>query len=626
MSFLLASTFWWGLFALLPVIVVLYLLKLKRRRVVVPSTLLWRRATQDLVANAPFQKLRNNLLMWLQLLLLALLILAFLRPTFKLNDLSGTTLVLLIDQSASMATKEEGGGTRLDLAKERAREAITSLSARDEAIVVAFSDRAAIVQTLTSDKSALRTAVDSIATLDAGSSLAEATQILQSLTTRVDDQGIRIPRDDTRAMLISDGVVTDLGGLVDVNNLEYVRVGESVDNVGLASVDVRESFGETKQVEIFASVANASDDERQVLVELQRNGEVLDIKSVTVPPAEVRSVVFNPDDDISGLVTLRIDGEDALAADNVARAVVAPPTELRTLIVSNGNFFLEEMLRNDPRVTVSTMRPADYAARDDFDLTIFDGHSPAEIRPINSVFVNALPPIPGFAMAGEPVERPEIIDWNRVHPLMRFANFENVLVGRAMRFTMPTGSVPLVEAVETPLIACYETDTSKTVVIGFDLFKSYWPLDVSFPIFWANVLDHMGRAGASATRPAYRTGEAIALIPPREAASAKVTTPDGRTLDYSFDAVATAFLTETFHAGVYEVAFDKGGTRRLALNIGREGESLIAPREALTLEGTTIARATGDVRVNREVWHWFVLAALGFLMLEWGLYCRRTFM
>lgn len=622
----LANPWWAGLFALLPIIVVLYLLKLKRRRVVIPSTLLWRRATQDLVANAPFQKLRNNLLMWLQLLLLALLILGFMRPTFRLSDLSGTTLVLLIDQSASMATKEDDGRTRLDIAKEKAREAVNSLSSRDEAIVVSFSDRAAIVQTLTSDKAALRAGIDTIKTLDAGSSLTEATQILQSLTTRVDDQGIRIPREDTRAMLLSDGAVTDLAGLVDVNNLDYVRIGETDDNVGIASVDVRESFGENREFEIFAAVANASAEEREVIVELQRSGKVLDIKSAKVPAGEVRSVVFSSNEEINGLVTLKIDGEDALAADNIARAFVAPPTELRTLIVSNGNFFLEEMLRNDERVTVSVMRPADYAPRDDFDLTIFDGNSPAELRPINSVFVNSLPPIPGFAMAGEPVDRPEIIDWNRVHPLMRFANFENVLVGKAMRYTMPTGAVPLVETVETPLISAYETDTSKTVVIGFDLFKSYWPLDVSFPIFWANVLDYMGRAGASATRPAYRTGDAIALVPPREATAAKVTTPGGRTLDYSFDGVATAFLTETFEAGVYEVEFDKGGTRRLALNIGRESESLIAPRDTLSVEGATIVKASGDVRVNREVWHWFVLAALGFLMLEWGLYCRRTFM
>ncbi|MEO8377496.1 MAG: BatA domain-containing protein, partial [Candidatus Sumerlaeota bacterium] len=96
-----------ALLALAPVIVIMYLLKLKRRPVKVPSTLLWRKSVQDLVANAPFQKLRNNLLLWLQLLILLLLVIALTRPIFKLTGLKGETVILLLDQSASMQAKDE---------------------------------------------------------------------------------------------------------------------------------------------------------------------------------------------------------------------------------------------------------------------------------------------------------------------------------------------------------------------------------------------------------------------------------------------------------------------------------------------------------------------------------------
>jgi Ca-activated chloride channel family protein len=56
-----------------PIIVAMYLLKLRRENRRVSSTFLWQRIVRDVEANAPWQKLRRNLLLLLQLLVLALL-------------------------------------------------------------------------------------------------------------------------------------------------------------------------------------------------------------------------------------------------------------------------------------------------------------------------------------------------------------------------------------------------------------------------------------------------------------------------------------------------------------------------------------------------------------------------
>src|SRR5271170_4008229 len=79
----------------IPALLLLYFLKLRRRPMDVPSTLLWRKAIQDLQVNAPFQRLRRNLLLLLQMLLLLALVLALSRPISNYRPGAGKTTVIL---------------------------------------------------------------------------------------------------------------------------------------------------------------------------------------------------------------------------------------------------------------------------------------------------------------------------------------------------------------------------------------------------------------------------------------------------------------------------------------------------------------------------------------------------
>src|SRR5882757_1384892 len=74
----------WAVLAGIPVgIIALYFLKLRRRPVQVPSTLLWRRSLEDLHVNSLFQRLRKNLLLFLQLLAVLLAMFALTCPRIK---------------------------------------------------------------------------------------------------------------------------------------------------------------------------------------------------------------------------------------------------------------------------------------------------------------------------------------------------------------------------------------------------------------------------------------------------------------------------------------------------------------------------------------------------------------
>src|SRR5687768_4018958 len=130
----------------IPALLILYFLKLRRREMAVSSTILWKKAIQDLQVNAPFQKLRRNLLLFLQLLLLALLILALAKPVVNVTPTPGETTVILIDRSASMSAKNADGTIRLDEAKRRAKELVDSMPRDATAMVIAFDDRPEMMQ------------------------------------------------------------------------------------------------------------------------------------------------------------------------------------------------------------------------------------------------------------------------------------------------------------------------------------------------------------------------------------------------------------------------------------------------------------------------------------------------
>src|SRR2546421_1385357 len=123
----LLAPWMWAAVAGVPVgIIALYFLKLRRRPVQVPSTLLWRRSLEDLHVNSLFQRLRKNLLLFLQLLAVLLAMLALLGPRVQGTSGQGQRYVLAIDESASMGATDVSP-SRLARAKQEATKIIDQM-------------------------------------------------------------------------------------------------------------------------------------------------------------------------------------------------------------------------------------------------------------------------------------------------------------------------------------------------------------------------------------------------------------------------------------------------------------------------------------------------------------------
>ena len=104
-------------------ITALYLLRMRRRQVVVPFAALWQRVTRESDTRRLWKRLRRLLSWLLQIGLLALLCAALgdPRPDSWLRD--PETVAVVIDRSASTAGPAAGedGVTRLDVLLRRAR-------------------------------------------------------------------------------------------------------------------------------------------------------------------------------------------------------------------------------------------------------------------------------------------------------------------------------------------------------------------------------------------------------------------------------------------------------------------------------------------------------------------------
>lgn len=163
--------------ALLPLIVIMYLLKLRRVERPVSSVYLWRKMTRDVQANAPWQRLRRNLLLFLQLLFLAALILSLARPAIPATgSVTAQSAIFIIDTSASMAATDMPPN-RLEAAKIEAHRMISELPAASQVTIIAAGQQARVLTSQSTDRRLALQAIESLAIEMGGSDLGAALQL-----------------------------------------------------------------------------------------------------------------------------------------------------------------------------------------------------------------------------------------------------------------------------------------------------------------------------------------------------------------------------------------------------------------------------------------------------------------
>jgi len=610
MSFLAPLSFLFA--ATLPVVVVFYLLKRKRQTRRVPSTLLWQKFLAETQASAPFQRLRHNWLLVLQLLLLLLAVLALARPYLASKSEGGRLLVVILDASASMQSDDEAP-SRFENARREALKLVDGMGESDQMVVLVAGATTQVRQSPSGEKTSLRRAINEARATDSPTRLTEALKLAETLIQNSKKPEIH---------LFSDGAV---GSLAEFGSralpLSFHQRGLGQANVGIVNLDVRSNPENPSQRAVFTTLYNASTNQWATQVELLLDGVIVEVKSAVIPPRESLPMVFLANQAKDGVFKVRIPAKDELAADNEAQVVSLLPQPVKVLLVTAGNRFLEKALRAHPQAVVTTVAsmPSDVGS---FDFAIVDNVTPGAWPDINLLVFNQAPP--GWFEGVGKVEAPPLVDWKGGHPLLRFVSFDTIQVAEALKVKLPSWGSSLVDTSDSPLAFEGQRNGRKVVWIGFDALASTWPLRVAFPIFVANVVDWLNPATERADALTVSSGEPFQLTFPPGTTSVEVTSPGGEKSLRALDPRRPSLVYgDTGQRGLYQVKTDAGQIS-FAVNLLDARESDTAPRKELNLGEFTRVEAAATMKSNLEIWRWLALAAFLVLSFEWWFFHRRT--
>ena len=617
----------WLLTAAAPLLA-MYFLKVRRRRLQVPSLLLWQAVIENQRTARPWDRFRRHDLLWLQLLALILLSLALAGPSVTGRKRLGKSVVWVMDGSASMAASSPRP-SRFERARELVLSEIGQLGAGDEGMVLLAGPDPRVAASFTRDKERLEAETRSMKPTDAAASIGGAIDLAVALTRS---------RPDRTIVVVTDGSDRTLDAAVARHpGLRIEQVGRSAENVAITAIDLRRSPTVDLESELFVTLRRFGGEARKVGVEVTLDGELIATESVEVPPDRPIARVYRQLGDKGGLVRVHLETGDALRADDDAVAWLEPPTRRQILCVGC-SILTARALAADPRFDLTAVDapppPADEQPTDadepavalvpttsgTWDAVVYEG-VPVPVDP-GAPFLALGPTQMGVQGPTPEIEWPRVTQWRRSHPTLRFVEPGAVHITRASPPDDPSWE-PLLESDQGALMSTGVHGGYRAVVLHFRPLDSDLPLMVAYPLMLLNSVGWLtGEEARGTTRtlaagsPLLREGwgadgEEVSLVRPDDS-ELKVPIRDGVVRFGGLEL-----------AGVYKLRGPAGRSERVAVNLVSESESDLAtiafnPPEEEVGE-MLVASAPGRISLVRPALLIIVLALLG----EWLLWNRK---
>ncbi|TWU06372.1 vWA domain-containing protein [Stieleria varia] len=619
---------WMWIAAAIPIIV-FYVLRSRLKKRSVSTLLFWDELFDQKRQRSWWQRLRHLLSLLLQLAFLALIVVALLDPLWTGQKQAARQIVLVVDNSASMSAIEPDENDRFSNAIRLAEGVVRELRDGDEIALVTAGGTVRVIVGMTDFGPAVRDALPSITPTDGPTRVAEAVEAARRMTRSPERREI---------VVISDGAFTEFQAIATDDDVRFISVGSPRDNVAITRMAVRRSLVDPIGYAALVEVASFAETPTRCRMSLELADELVDVIPIELAPGEVWKRTIVGASAAGGILSATIElnqtaedeTNDALAVDNVARAILPERTKIPvTLVTNQPSLYLESVLGAIPLVELKITDEAP-AASPTGGFTVLHRSESTTIPNGAVLAIDPRADTDAFTL-GESIDQPIVVTQDTTSPLMPHVRLQNVILAGARGLTMTDAATPLlIDAGGETLMASRVAGEDRLVVLTANLDDGDLPLRIAFPVLMTNAVNwFLSRSGE--IEPSLRTGRLAKIELPTRTTTKQTSAPENAVLEDGWtwtDPDGVVYVTTTEG----ETALVGPVTRAGLVTLQRSGETVKTAAVNLCDASESDLRRRGEFESAvpqrgqagyRSLWFYLTCLALGLIVGEWFLYQRR---
>jgi hypothetical protein len=585
----------WPLFFLvtIPFLILLYILKEKSEDLSVSSSIFWEEIYKTLEVNRPFEKLKKNIMLFLQILITLLIILALMNPLLKFFGKEYSELIIVIDNSASMLGISDDE-TCIDRAKAVAKEYIDSCASGTKISIITANKNIEVLIAGSENNSLVKEKIDSVTKTFNPGDLDNSLKLVKSMTKELENY---------KVLFITDEVV-DIG---DING-QVILVDKDESNISIDNIAHKKENG---KVSVISTITNRGNVDYSGDFYLYGEDNLLEATSLELKKGEEITLNFSMEDRDIKYLKGEISGKDAILEDNKFYHVIKNNDNKKTLLVSNKNVFLEKALSVVSKAElVKTNEISNISENNSYDLYIFDGMLGENIPEYGNILMvnpheNNLFNVLGEQDGGEAVVIGE--------GMPKYLQNMTFIASKIKKIEVPSWAKSLISVGNDSILFLGKHNNQKVASVNFDFHDTDLPLKAEFPMLINYICEEL--LENNIVNSNYIGGEDIKINGSLAYDELTLTTPSGKVRTIENNSI----LNEDLDLGIYVMEDSNHSFNEVfSINFPASQEGNIIDD---TIENREVrADNNGSIKGMLDITPYIISLIILLIIAEWVLY------